>query len=273
MAGRLDGKVAILTGSAGTLGAGTAKLLAGEGARLVLNDIAPRVHELADEIIAAGGEAVAHVGDVGKEDDVSAMVALAMDRYGRLDGLWNNAGPVSNDFVFKDSHILDMSLDYFVETFRGHVGAAFLCSKTAIPAMIRSGGGSIVNTSSSAAFAGDIVLHAYSVAKMGMITLAQSIATAYGPDNIRCNAVAPGLVPGRSSGVMAEAAIKVVQDSQMLARAGEPIDIGNAVLFMLSDESRWFTGQVMAVDGGLTGHQPTLATRRGMFGGGMQEGG
>lgn len=271
MAGRVDGKVAILTGSAGTLGSETARLLAREGARLVLNDVASRVEALADEIRAAGGDAVAHVGSVDNADDVAAMVALASERYGRLDALWNNAGPVSNEFVFKDSHVLDMTLDYFMDTFRGHVGAAFLCSKAAIPLMIRGGGGSIINTSSSAAFAGDLVLHAYSVAKMGMITLAQSIATAYGAQNIRCNAIAPGLVPGRSSGVMSEGAIRVVQESQMLDRTGEPIDIANAVLFLASDESRWFTGQVMAVDGGLTGHQPTLATRRGLAGGGMQD--
>ncbi len=272
MAGRVEGKVAILTGSAGTLGTETARLLAREGARLVLNDIAGRVETLAEEIRDGGGEAVAHVGSVDDADDVAAMVALATDRFGGLDVLWNNAGPVSNDFVFRDSHVLDMTLDHFLATFRGHVGAAFLCSKAAIPEMIRSGGGSIINTSSSAAFAGDLVLHAYSVAKMGMITLAQSIATAYGPHNIRCNAIAPGLVPGRSSGVMSEGAIRVVQESQMLDRTGEPIDIANAVLFLASDESRWFTGQVMAVDGGLTGHQPTLATRRGLAAGGMRDG-
>lgn len=272
MTGRVSGKVAILTGAAGTLGSETARLLASEGAKLVLNDIAPRVNDLAEEIRASGYEAVAHVGSVDKEDDVEAMVGLAIEKFGRLDVLWNNAGPVSNDFVFKDSHVTEMTVDYFVETFRGHVGAAFLCSQKAIPEMIKAGGGSIINTSSSAAFGGDFVLCAYSVAKMAMITLAQSIATAYGQYNIRCNAVAPGLVLGRSSGVMSESAINVVQGSQMLNRAGEPIDIGNAVLFLASDESRWFTGQYMAVDGGLTGHQPTLATRRGMAAGGMQEG-
>ena len=272
MAGRVAGKVAILTGAAGTLGSETARLLAREGAYLVLNDIAPRVEELAEGIRASGGKAIAHLGSVDKEADVEAMIGLAVEKFGRLDVLWNNAGPVSNDFVFKDSHVTDMTLDYFVEVFRGHVGAAFLCSQKAIPEMIKAGGGSIINTSSGAAFGGDLVLCAYGVAKMGMISLAQSIATAYGHHNIRCNAVAPGLVPGRSSGVMSDAAIKVVQDSQMLNRAGEPIDIGNAVLFLASDESRWFTGQVMAVDGGLTGHQPTLATRRGMAVDGMKAG-
>src|SRR5690606_13272616 len=127
-----------------------------------------------------------------------------------------NAGPVSNEFVFKDSHVTDMTLEYFVDTFRGHVGAAFLCSQKAIPEMIKSGGGSIINTSSAAAFGGDLVLCAYGVAKMGMISLAQSIATYYGHQNIRANAVAPGMVPGRSSAVMTDTAVKVVQASQML---------------------------------------------------------
>jgi NAD(P)-dependent dehydrogenase (short-subunit alcohol dehydrogenase family) len=271
MPDRVVGKVAIVTGAAGLLGKAGACLLAREGAKVVFNDIDPRVETVVAEARAEGLDAVAHVGSNVVERDVAAMVDLAVRTYGRLDVLWNNAGPVSNDFVSRDSHVTDMSLEFFVETFRGHAGSVFLCSKHAIPAMIASGdGGSIINASSEQSYGGDLVLQAYGVAKSAINSLTQNIATAYGVDGIRCNAIGPGLVAGPSADVITAEGQKMILDSQMLPRPGEPRDIAGAVLFLASDEASWLTGQTIYVDGGLSGHQPHVATRRTLAGAGHQ---
>jgi NAD(P)-dependent dehydrogenase (short-subunit alcohol dehydrogenase family) len=265
MSGRLTGKVAIVTGAAGLLGSAGARLLAEHGAQVVCNDIRPSVRDVVAQMRADGLDALAHVGSNVQEDDVAAMVALARSRYGRLDILWNNGGPVAREFVACDTHVLDMTLEFFVETFRGHAGSVFLCRKHAIPVMIESGVGSIINASSEQASGGDVVLHAYGVAKSAIVTLSQNIAAAYGPHGIRCNALGPGLIagPGQVAGATQR---QMYLDSQMLPRPGVPADVAGAVLFLASDESSWLTGQMIYVDGGLTGHQPFLAARRALGG-------
>ena len=123
MSGRLTGKVAIVTGAAGLLGSAGARRLAEHGARVVFNDISPSVHDVVAQARADGLDVLAHVGSNVQEDDVAAMVSLARSRYGRLDILWNNGGPVGREFVARDTHVLDMTLEFFVETFRGHAGS------------------------------------------------------------------------------------------------------------------------------------------------------
>jgi NAD(P)-dependent dehydrogenase (short-subunit alcohol dehydrogenase family) len=265
VSGRLEGKVAIVTGAAGLLGSAGARLLAEHGAHVVCNDISPRLSEFVAQARADGLSTIAHVGSNVEDADVKALIALALDVFGRLDILWNNGGPVAKEFVSRDTHVTEMTLDYFVETFRGHAGAVFLCSKHAIPAMIESGGGSIINASSEQASGGDLVLQAYGVAKAAIVTLSQNIATAYGPKGIRCNALGPGLIAGPGQ-VAGQAQRQMYLDSQMLTRPGLPRDIANAVLFLASDESSWLTGQMIYVDGGLTGHQPFLTARRALGG-------
>lgn len=265
---RLEGKVVIITGAAGGLGyAGTA-LMAREGARVVMSGRSSSVVDRASELRDQGLDVTAHVGDVSEAADVQAMVTTAMDAYGRLDVLWNNAGLVDADWIMADTNVVDMSLAHFMKTIEVNTGSVFLGAKYAIPLMIASGGGSIINSSSLQGYAGDTILTAYGTSKAAMNYLTQSIATGFGRQGIRANALAPGLIPPPASPdaqpthrLEGVASMQIVLDSQLLGTIGEPVDVANAAVFLASDESKFITGQVLYVDGGFTAHQPTFADR------------
>lgn len=266
-AGRLDGKVAIVTGAAGGLGSAGATLMAREGARVVMSGRSSTVIDVVDRLRADGLDVTAHVGDVSEPADIAAMVGTAMDRYGRLDVLWNNAGLVDADWILADTNVVDMSFEHFMRTIQVNTGSVFLGAKYAIPAMLRTGGGSIINSSSMQGHAGDTILAAYGTSKAAINYLTTSIATGYGRQGVRANVLAPGLIPPPATGdsghrLEAVAATQVVRDSQLLGTMGEPVDVANAAVFLASDESKFVTGQVLYVDGGFTAHLPTYADRR-----------
>ncbi len=266
--GRLSGKVAVITGASGGLGFAGAELMAREGARVVMSGRSSSVVDRASVLRDQGLDVTTHVGDVTEPADVQSMIATAMETYGRLDVLWNNAALVDLEWIVGDTNVVDMSLEHFMKTIEVNTGSVFLGSKYAIPHMIASGGGSIINTSSLQGFAGDTVLTAYGTSKAAMNYLTQSIATGFGRQGIRANTIAPGLIPPpqaahslpghRLEGV---ASTQVVRDSQLLAIAGEPSDVANAAVFLASDESKFVTGQILYVDGGFTAHQPTFADK------------
>ncbi len=266
--GRLTGKVAIVTGATGGLGSAGVELMAREGAHVVMSGRSSATIDRASDLRNQGLDVTAHVGDISTPADVQAMVATAMDTYGRLDVLWNNAALVDVDWIMADTNVVDMSLEHFIRTIEVNTGSVFLGAKYAIPHMIASGGGSIINTSSLQGFAGDTILTAYGTSKAAMNYLTQSIATGFGRQGIRANTIAPGLIPPpqaadarpghRLEGV---ANTQMVFDSQLLDSVGEPSDVANAAVFLASDESKFITGQILYVDGGFTAHQPTFSDK------------
>lgn len=255
-AGRVQDKVAIVTGAASGIGRISAETLANEGARLVIADLdAAGARTVAAEINAAGGQALAVPTDVGVEADVAAMVAAAVEHFGGLHVLHNNAAITSVEHQRRDGSLLDLDVEVWDETLRIDLRGPMLGCKHAIPQMIESGGGSIINTSSNAALAGDLTLTAYAAAKGGLNSLTLSVATAFGKDGIRCNAVSPAHIESPSlARVVPPEVVEMLRAQCLTPRLGTPQDVANLVLYLASDEASFVTGQIMRVDGGALSH-------------------
>lgn len=249
----LDSKVAIVAGG-GALGDGigngraAAILLARAGAKVLVVD---REREPAqgtvDMISEFGGEAEALAADVTNEDDCARMVAHAVERYGRLDILDNNVG------IVNQGSVVDETEESWERLMKVNVTGMFLASKHAIPAMIKNGGGAVINISSISALR-PRGLTAYSTSKGAVIALTRAMAVDHGQDNIRVNCVAPGPVYTPlvyADGMSAEAREKRRLASPM-GLEGSGWDIGHAVVFLASDHARYITGQTLVVDGGAT---------------------
>ena len=257
----LDAKVAIVTGG-GAAGDGigngraAAILLAKAGARVVVVD---RAAELAARTVAMiealGGKAIGCGADVTKPEDCRAMVEAALDRFGRLDLLDNNVGIGSRGSVVEESQ------ETWRRVMQVNVETMFLVAKHAIPAMIRAGGGAIVNVSSISALR-PRGLTAYSASKGAVIALTRAMAVDHGPDGIRVNCVAPGPVytPMVYQPGMSEEARARRRRASILGIEGTGWDVGCAVRFLLSDQARYVTGQTLVVDGGATLRGPERDT-------------
>lgn len=245
--GRVDGKVALITGGASGLGAADAKLLAAEGAKVVITDVN---EDLGRQTAAAIGGAVFMPHDVRDEAAWKRVVASTVEHFGRLDVLVNNAGLV----YFTD--ILNTPLEQFRLLNAVMSEGTFLGCKTAIPAMVQSGGGSIINVSSVAAIKGIGVIPSYSAAKGAIRSLTRSVA-AFCQDqrnNIRCNVILPGAHDTPMT-QQAQAELDAGDPGLDQTRAlgqGTPQDVANLVLFLASDESRHFTGAELVIDNGET---------------------
>jgi NAD(P)-dependent dehydrogenase (short-subunit alcohol dehydrogenase family) len=226
--------------------------LARHGARVVVGDHrADSARAAAERIAAAGGEAQAQTFDMRDEDSVRALISSAIERCGGLDGIHVNAADL--DAVVHDSDAVDVPLEIVDRTLAVNLRGHLLCTRHAVPALLARGGGAIVYTSSGAAFMGEPTRVAYAIAKSGLHALVRHVASRWGKQGIRANAVAPGLV-------MTEAVRRAMSEdacAQVLAitrspRLGRPEDIAAAVAFLLSDDGEWINGQVIAVDGGVT---------------------
>ena len=261
--GRVEGKVAIVTGSASGIGRVTSLLLAREGARVVIADIdADGGRDTADAIVSAGGKALAVPVDLAVEEQVEALVATTVETYGDLHILHNNAALTDPDHQRRDASVLDMDPDIWDATLAVNLRGAMLGCKHAVPRMIESGGGSIINTTSNAALAGDLTLSAYAASKGGLNAFTRSVATAFGKEGVRCNAVSPAHIesPSLLANVPPEI-VEMLRDQVLTPRLGTPEDVARLVLFLASDESSFITGQVIRVDGGVLsqlGHVPRL---------------
>ena len=252
---RLAGKVAVVTGAGSGIGRGSAIVLARAGARLVVNDIDPDSGvETVNLIRGAGGEATFIQADVGRSDAVRALVAQTEDAYGRLDILFANAG-ITNYVDLEE--ITETELERMLDTnFKGFL----FCAKHAIPAMKRAGSGSIVFCSSVLSTIGFPQCVVYSATKAGMVGAARTLAVEIGKFNIRVNVVSPGtintpmLARDMADMNVDETAnyLKKVRDANALGRIGEPEDIGNAVVWLSSEEASYVTGQNIFVDGAFT---------------------
>jgi len=257
----LKDRVAIVFGSATGIGAACARTLADRGATVILADIAMEAAErTAARITAAGGQAAATRCDVSAEADVAAAVALAQTEFGRLDIVHNNAAAMH--LVAKDRPVADEDVEHWDQTMAINLRGQMLGCKHAIPAMIRSGGGSIINTSSASALWGELMQTAYGVSKAAVAQLTRSVATQYGRKGIRCNAILPGLVTVERQGTGDTASAEFRESlarNHLTPYVGEPQDIANVVAFLASDDSRFVTGHLFSVDGGLTVHQAMYA--------------
>jgi 3-oxoacyl-[acyl-carrier protein] reductase len=245
---RLEGKVALITGAAGGIGAETAKLLAQHGAAVIVNDIDSKVSEVSDAIVAAGGQAHSAIGDISNTRDVDAMFDLAQRFFGGLDVLVNNAFHAPNDGTIErlDEKDWDRTIDVCLK-------GPFLCSRRAIPMMKARGGGSIVTLSSVNALLG-VGETAYSAAKGGLISMMRLVAAEYGQFGIRSNVLCPGTI-GTTTCLdywsRFPTGFARLQEMYPLGRIGTPRDVAEYVLFLASDESSFVTGSVQVVDGGL----------------------
>ena len=256
MAGRLQGKVAVVTGGASGIGAATAELFVGEGARVVIGDMQVDVGE--ETAGRLGDDCAFRPCDVSREGDVEALVNEATGRWGRLDVIYNNAG-----FGGAIGPIESISEEDFDLTFDVLLKGVFFGMKHAAPVMKAQHSGSIISTASVAGLQTGYASHLYSVAKSGVIHLTRSVANELAEYDIRVNCICPGfiatpLAAGRPiSAVGRDAAEERVQkmrdrsdNAQPLHRVGEAADIGKAALFLASDDSAWITGTEMVVDGG-----------------------
>ncbi|MBN9034745.1 MAG: SDR family oxidoreductase [Rhizobiales bacterium] len=247
--GRLSGKVAFVTGATGGIGEVTARLFAREGARVALaGRSADRGEAIAADIAASGGEAMFVSTDVSEPDSVEAAFAAVHARYGRLDVLYNNAG----GSTAADGPLTVAPIEEFWRCIRLDLFGTWLCSRSAIPLMRASGGGSIINSASIVGEMGIPNRDAYTAAKGGIIALTRSMAVEFAADRIRVNVVIPGAVmtPRVAAFFEKEPHLKKQEEAYLLGFA-DPIDVANAALFLASDESRRTTGQKLPVDSGI----------------------
>jgi NAD(P)-dependent dehydrogenase (short-subunit alcohol dehydrogenase family) len=250
--GRLDGKVAVITGAASGIGRASAIRFASEGAAVVVTDLnAQGGEETVTECKRSGGRAVFHRVDVTSEADVKAAVDRAVSDFGKLDTIFNNAG-----LAGAIGKIEETTAENWDRTFSILLRAVFLGMKYAVPAMRKAGGGSIISTASIAGLRGGAGPHAYSAAKAGVVNLTRSVALEVGKDRIRVNCICPGGIntPLISNNVPGgfEVASQFLKNIQPIPRAGLPEDIAAMAAFLASDDAEWITGTAMVVDGGFT---------------------
>ena len=220
------------------------------------------------ELWTAGGEAVAATGDAADEATAAAAVATALDSFGRLDVLVNNAAITSAAFLARDTSIAEMQAEVWTRTLAVNViGPALFC-KHAIPAMIKTGGGSIVMVSSGRGVQGDLGFTAYGASKAALINLALNVATQYGKQGIRANAVVVGLVMTPPVEAATTPEIRdLLRSHHLTPEIGAPRDVAQAIAFLASDAARFVTGATLAADGGITCHTATYADFAAMAGG------
>jgi NAD(P)-dependent dehydrogenase (short-subunit alcohol dehydrogenase family) len=259
--GWVDGKVAVVTGAGGGIGGASARLLAQEGARVVVADInGDGANATLQAIRDDGGTAVASVTDVRDPIQVREMIETATREWGRLDVLHNNAAATSPEIISADSTVVETDPEIWDEVMAVNLRGYFLGCKFAIPAMIASGGGSIINTSSRAGEKGDLVHPAYGASKAGINLLTLAVATQYGRKNIRCNTITPGMAitPAVLSN-MPEEERRMWASHIPIPRFGELEDRARMVVFLASDYASYVSGQLIAIDGGAAAHMDPYA--------------
>lgn len=258
---RLKDKVAVITGAGSGIGRAAAELMSREGARVVVADFhAEAAAESAALIEKEGGRALPVTVDVTDEESIAHMIDSAVGEFGELHVLCNHVGGTNPRL---DLDVLRMDMEEFDRAVSRNVRSTLLGTRYALPHLIRSGGGSIINTASVAALAGDVLQTSYGAVKAAVVSLTKSVAVQYGPQNVRCNAVAPGAVvtPALENN-LPEGVIESLKQGNALPYLGSPEDIGHTMVFLASDESRYLTGQLLVVDGGMTMQSSAAPGRR-----------
>lgn len=255
MGDRLEGKIALITGSGRGIGRASALRFAAEGATIVVSDLdAGNAEETTRLVAEAGGRAICHPADVTDSAQVDALVDRAVAEFGRLDIMWNNAGGA----LPETTH--DVSDEKFRQVVALNMDGVFYGTRAALRVMVPQNSGCILITTSGAGLGSVGGLASYGMAKAGVINLAKSVADEYGPYGIRANVVSPG--PIASEGFLAyldsvEGLREKMETGVPARRLGRPEDIANAALFLASDEASYVSGVVIPVDGGIASKYPT----------------
>ena len=252
--GTLDGRVVFLTGGGGVLGRASARLFAREGARVAVADfVMETAQETAAEIVGDGGEALALRANVTREEEVREAVAATAGRWGRIDGLFNNAGIMPHE----DVSVLDMEDEVWSRVYDTNVRGTALCCKHAIPRILDAGGGAVANMSSFVHAVGSTKAQdAYTASRGAVVSMTRSLAVQFGRRGVRVNALCPGPIDTEHvrKNFPDEAARRRRLDRIPLGRFGEPEDVAGLALFLLSDAAAWITGQAILLDGGISCH-------------------
>src|SRR5215510_11956897 len=255
--GQLQGKVALITGSGRGQGLAAARRFVAEGARIVVNDLDPlSVNAAVESLRAAGGEAVGAVGDVSVSGDVRRVLAVVKDSFGGLDIIYNNAGigySATRRFGVAMSDVVSCTEEDWHRILDINIGGVFLFCKYGIPLLVERGGGVILNTASIAALRGGSDAHAYTATKGAVFALTRAIAVTYGSKGVRANTLCPGVI---DTEMIHETLIErndikdILTRNTPLRRVGTAEDIADVALFLVSDASRFITGEEIAIDGG-----------------------
>ncbi len=260
MAG-LEDKVAIVTGAGSGIGEQCARLTAARGAKVVVATSRRESAEpVVDAIRAGGGEAVAWFGDAADEATAEGVTRAAVDTYGRLDILVNNAALTDPAFMSGDLSVDLMDAQVWRRTLDVNLlGPALFC-KHALPVMVKGGGGSVVMVSSGRGVQGDLGLPAYGASKAGLINLALNVAAQFGKQGVRANSVVVGMVMTPAvEKTLSPDMIALLRRHHLTPEIGTPADIAEVVAFLASDAARFVTGAVVAADGGITSHNAAYA--------------
>jgi NAD(P)-dependent dehydrogenase (short-subunit alcohol dehydrogenase family) len=253
---RLDGKVAVVTGGAGGIGAASARAMAREGASVAIFDIdGVRADGVAQAVGASGARAFSVSADLSDEAAVKTAIEATVDRYGRIDVLHNNAALTESEFLSRDTQVTELPLDVWERTMAVNLRSQMLMCKHVVPVMVSNGSGSIINMSSGASLKGDRTRTAYGVSKAGVNTLTMYVATSHGKQGVRVNTIVPGLIiTDAVRAHLTERMLAGLGRTTLTPYVGEPDDVANLVVFLASDESRYITGQMIAIDGGMSTH-------------------
>ncbi len=247
---KLEGKVALVTGGGSGIGRGIAEHLAREGAAVVVTGRRPAaVEETVAAIARSGGRALAAPGSVAVQTDVQAAVAATLGAFGKLDVLVNNAGSAVHRGPLHE--LTDTAWSEALDVF---LTGAFRYLRAVLPHMIAAGGGTVVNIGSVAGLKAipAVPAHAYAVAKAGLVMLTKSVAVHYARDNVRCNCICPGVIDTRSLSHADATRRAAVAALHPLGRLGTVDEVAELAVYLASDDARWITGSVVAIDGGVS---------------------
>ena len=247
----LNGKAVLMAGGAGGIGTATSLRLGAEGARVAVADLNQADAEaVAARITAAGGEALAVGLDIAEEDSVVSAVRATVKAFGGLDAVHVNAADLSPETISRDTDAQSIDLDVFDRTIRTNLRGHLLCTRHALPELLAGGGGALVYTSSAAAFIGEPQRPGYAVAKSGINAIVRHVASKWGKEGVRANAVAPGLVlTDKIQEALDDSFRTMALKGSKSPRLGRPDDIAAMVAFLMSSDAEWINGQVISVDG------------------------
>ena len=264
---RMDDKVALVIGGSTGIGAKSSQLLARRGAKVVVAALgASDIDKTVGEIEAEGGTALGVVVDLADEKAVADCVQRTIDTFGKLDAMHANAAATGKDAIGKDVMLADLDFAIWDEVMTVNLRGLALAAKYCIPAMIKSGGGSIVFSGAGRAKQGYLEYTAYGISKAGVESLSRYIATQYGKDGIRSNVLEIGLIMTDAvKGNVTPELCDLFLQHHLTRELGRPDDIAQAAAFLLSDEARFITGATLPVDGGLHSHASIYSDQRRMM--------